>query len=295
MVANKFLAENFPQEDLRQKLVDLCIGIHVSVKDLSNEFKINERRQNYVTPTSYLELLQTYKSLLGKKQEEVNAMTKRYESGLEQLASASSQVGVMSTELNALQPQLIKTQQETANMLIIVEQESLKVEVQRSAVKSDEAIANNKAKEAKKIKEECESDLAVALPALEAAMEALDTLKKSDIDLVKSMKNPPSGVKIVMEAICIMRSVKPARIKDSNGNMVEDYWGPALKLLSDSHFLQELKNYDRDNIDPKIIDKIRKGYTSNAEFNPEIIKNSSSAAEGLCNWVCALDKYDTVA
>jgi dynein heavy chain, axonemal len=123
--------------------------------------------------------------LLGKKQDEVNAMTKRYESGLTQLASAAEQVGIMSKELNALQPQLVVTQRETAEMLVIVEAESQKVEIQRAAVKIDEAIANKKASEAKVIKEECESDLAVALPALEAAMDALNTLKKTDIDLVK--------------------------------------------------------------------------------------------------------------
>lgn len=43
------------------------------------------------------------------------------------------------------------------------------------------------------------------------------------------------------------------------------------------------------------MDRIRKNYTINAEFNPDIVKNSSSAAEGLCKWVCALDKYDVVA
>lgn len=112
-------------------------------------------------------------------------MTKRYESGLEQLASAAEQVGIMSKELNALQPQLVVTQRETASMLIIVEEESQKVEITRAAVKIDEAIANKKASEAKIIKDECESDLAVALPALESAMEALNTLKKTDIDLVK--------------------------------------------------------------------------------------------------------------
>jgi dynein heavy chain, axonemal len=92
-----------------------------------------------------------------------------------------------------------------------------------------------------------------------------------------------------------MRGVKPARVKDASGKMVEEYWGPALKLLGDSHFLQELKDYDRDNIDPKVIEKIRNAYTSNPDFNPEIVKNSSSAAEGLCKWVCALDKYESVA
>ena len=48
------------------------------------------------------------------------------------------------------------------------------------------------------MKKECEDDLAVAIPMLEEAMKALNTLKKSDLDEVKNMKSPPSGVKLVM-------------------------------------------------------------------------------------------------
>lgn len=55
-------------------------------------------------------------------------------------------------------------------------------------VAADEAVANEAAGVAKGIKDECESDLAEALPALEAALKALDTLKPSDISMVKSMK-----------------------------------------------------------------------------------------------------------
>ena len=55
-------------------------------------------------------------------------------------------------------------------------------------VSADEAVANEAANVAKEIKDECESDLAEALPALEAAMSALNTLKPSDISMVKTMK-----------------------------------------------------------------------------------------------------------
>lgn len=43
------------------------------------------------------------------------------------------------------------------------------------------------------------------MPALNAAVSALDTLKQQDISLVKSMTNPPAGVRMVMEAICILK------------------------------------------------------------------------------------------
>lgn len=121
-------------------------------------------------------------------------------------------------ELSALQPQLIVTQKETSDMLIVIEEETKKAEVTRSAVKHDEEIANKKASEAKAIKDECEADLSEAIPAMNSALEALDTLKPQDISVVKTMKNPPNAVKLVLEAICIMKGIKPSRIKDPSGS-----------------------------------------------------------------------------
>ena len=297
IVAMKFLEEVELTPEVRKSVVIMCKEFHTGTRLLSAKYFEALRRYNYVTPTSYLELIQTYKQLLTIKRKEIDALKMRYEVGLNQLASAATQVGAMQKELNDLQPQLIATQKETDEIMVVIQRESIEVEKKRAVVRADEAVANKKAGEAKAIKEECEADLAEAIPALEAALEALDTLKQNDITMVKSMKNPPGAVKIVMEAICIMKGIKPSRIKDpaGSGKMVDDYWGPAQKMLSDSHFLQSLKSYDKDNIDPKIIAAIRKTYIPNPDFDPNIVKNSSSAAEGLCKWVCALDKYEVVA
>lgn len=43
-------------------------------------------------------------------------------------------------------------------------------------VKADEAKANEQAREAQAIKDECDSDLAEAMPILNSALAALDTL-----------------------------------------------------------------------------------------------------------------------
>lgn len=44
-------------------------------------------------------------------------------------------------------------------------------------VAKDEAVASEQAAESQALKDECEADLAEAIPALEAALSALDTLK----------------------------------------------------------------------------------------------------------------------
>uniref|UniRef100_A0A8C9L6L3 AAA+ ATPase domain-containing protein n=1 Tax=Pavo cristatus TaxID=9049 RepID=A0A8C9L6L3_PAVCR len=206
-------------------------------------------------------------------------------------------VAEMQKELTALQPELIQTSAETEKMMIQIEKETAEVDAKKEIVSADEKEANEAAAAAKAIKDECEGDLAEALPALEAALAALDTLNPSDISLVKSMQNPPGPVKLVMESICVMKGTKPERKPDPNGSgkMIEDYWGPSRKILGDLKFLESLKTYDKDNIPPAVMKRIREKFIDHPDFQPAVIKNVSSACEGLCKWVRAMEVYDRVA
>ena len=73
--------------------------------------------------------------------------------------------------------------------------------------------------------------MAIAMPAMNAAISALDTLKQNDISLVKSMAAPPSGVRLVMETICIMKGLKAEKKTDASGKQVEDFWPVAKKVV----------------------------------------------------------------
>ena len=61
------------------------------------------------------------------------------------------------------------------------------------------------------------------------------------------------------------------------------------------NFLKDLKVYDKDNISPHIMKKIRTEYIDNPEFDPDKVRTASSAAEGLCKWIRAMEVYDRVA
>ena len=101
-------------------------------------------------------------------------------------------------------------------------------------------------------------DLAEATPALEAAINALDTLKPADITLVKSMRHPPTIVKLVMEAVCVMKQIAPVKKLDmATGKMVDNYWQAAQKILGDLRFLDLLRSYDKDNIPVHVMKRIR--------------------------------------
>ncbi len=100
---------------------------------LSSTFRYFEilRRHNYVTPTSYLELIQTFKVLLSSKRNEVMQLKQRYLTGLEKLDFAASQVSVMQQELKDLQPELVKTSAETVKLMSKIEQDTVEVEAKK--------------------------------------------------------------------------------------------------------------------------------------------------------------------
>ena len=66
------------------------------------------------------------------------------------------------------------------------------------------------------------------------------------------------------------------------------------QMLGDIKFLDSLKEYDKDNIAMPVMKKIRDKYISNPDFEPNLIRNVSSACEGLCKWIRAMDVYDSV-
>jgi len=282
-------------EILREKCVQICKEFHTSVSITSEDFYETYGRRYYITPTSFLQLIKSLYKLYGEKIDQITMQQYRYESGLERLDFAAGQVAVMQDELQALQPKLLAQSELSNKLMIRIEQDTIEVEAKKEIVAADEALANEAAAAAQAIKDDCESDLAEATPALEAALAALDTLKPADIAIVKAMKAPPSGVRLVMEAICVLRGVKPDRVQDpATGQMVDDYWPASIRLLGDIKFLDHLKNFDKDNIPPAYMKRIRDKFINDRSFQPEAIKKVSTACEGLCKWVRAMEVYDRV-
>lgn len=116
--------------------------------------------------------------------------------------------------------------------------------------------------------------------------DVLDSLTLSDISMIKSFKNPPDSVLLVLQALCVI-----LRLHTDNGKAS---WSLCRKMISDASFLNCLINYDKDNMPNSLMDKIRTEFISNPNFNPEKVKASCAACEGLCKWVLGLEMYDKI-
>lgn len=63
--------------------------------------------------------------------------------------------------------------------------------------------------------------------------------------------------------------------------MVEDFWGPSKRMLGDLKFLEGLTTFNKDNVPAAIIKRLEDEFLSRDDFDPEVVKKSSTAAEGM--------------
>jgi len=297
-VAMTFLQE-MPDLETSDQIVDglmhICQQMHQTVVVESLRYIQEQGRFNYVTPTSYLELLSIFSRIFGLKKNELVQSRKRTKTGLDKLLLTEKEVTKLRADLENMQPLLAEAVEETTATMETIAIDSKVAAETRIVVQRDEEEAVKKAKEAKAIADDAQRDLDEALPALEAALASLKSLNKGDVTEVKSMKNPPEGVKIVMEAVCIMKKLAPKKIAgDKPGSKIDDYTEAYRGLLNDpTKFLDMLFTYEKDNIPDSVIQKIEP-YINNDKFQPAAIFQVSKACTSICSWVRAMYKFHFV-
>lgn len=131
------------------------------------EFYIATKRRTYITSASYLDLIHAYTDCTNLKQKEIMDTKLRYIGGLRELEYATLQVNQMKEDLFKLGPQLQEAQINTDKMMQMISRETVEIEKATARVQQDEKVANVIADAANKLKMECETDLALAIPILE--------------------------------------------------------------------------------------------------------------------------------
>ncbi|KAI4880923.1 hypothetical protein NFI96_025448, partial [Prochilodus magdalenae] len=295
-------------------LTVMCMEIHQMVARKCEQYHTELSRYNYVTPKSYLELLSIFSTLIGRKKQELHGARQRMKTGLDKLLRTAEDVSKMQEELETMRPLLEEAARDTVITMEKIKasfphfypiiqhtqaqhrEDTVVAEETRVAVQAEEAKASEKARVAGAIAADAQKDLDEALPALDAALTSLKSLNKNDVIEVRAMQRPPQGVKLVIEAVCIMKGIKPKKVAgEKPGTKVDDYWEPGKGLLQDpGKFLEGLFKFDKDNIPDSVI-KLVQPYIDNEEFQPASIAKVSKACTSICQWVRAMHVYHFVA
>jgi dynein heavy chain len=297
-VGKKFLADvDVGEEPVRLGIQAFMPFSFAEVGKASEEFLRIERRFVYSTPKSFLELLKLYSLLLEQKREESGAAIERLANGLLKLKETSEAVSRIEEDLKVA---LVAADEKK----VVSEGIAEVVAKEKAIVEKATAEAEVEAGKSKKISDEVgvkqrdtEADLAKAIPAVEQAMAALNTLNKKDLSECKTMLKPPGGVDDVFAATMILlASIHPNVVVDKKGRVKDSSWDAAKKQLLGNipDYLDHLLHY-KEKVDtqqvPDINFKQVRPLLEIETFDVEIIKGKNSAAGGLCAWVVNIVIY----
>ena len=123
---------------------------------------------------------------------------------IEELDDSAEFVATLREELDGMKPILERKNKNADTMMKEAKTKRKELQTQMNNVKMEEMVVENTITEIKQLESSCKQQLALAMPPLEKAVRVIKSLKKSDLDEVKSMKNPPGKVKMTMEVICLM-------------------------------------------------------------------------------------------
>nr|XP_046242172.1 dynein axonemal heavy chain 2 isoform X2 [Scatophagus argus] len=264
-------------EGIQTKVASIFVTIHQSVAQVSQRMKLELQRHNYVTPTNYLELVSGYKKLLAEKRSELGEQVSKLRNGLFKISDTREKVEAMSIELEQAKKQVVEFQIQCDEYLSVIVEQKMEADKQQRAVSASSEKIGAEELQCKAMAEDAQRDLDEALPVLEEAMKALETLNKKDMTEIKAYSCPPPLVETVMQAVMTLLGKEPT-------------WAEAKRQLGESNFIKTLVNFDKDNVSNRVLKKIGK-YCRQVDFQPEVIGKVSLAAKSLCMWVRAMETY----
>eukprot|EP00959_Pyramimonas_sp_CCMP1952_P263826 5517511-Pyramimonas_sp.AAC.1 len=232
-VSAKFLGEvDLDNEEVKQLVIEFMPLSFKQVGEQSKKYLQQEKRYNYTTPKTFLELIKLYKNVLQTARDKINHGVDRLQNGLDKLEKTQKDVDILVEQAKV---KAVEVEEKVVSADAFAEK--VGEEKAKAAIEND--AANIEAEKSAKVAEEVaakqvsvEADLAAAEPLVDAALAALDTLNKKDLGEAKSLKKPPAGVDDITAVILILLQSNP---KDKS-------WQAAQKMMGNvDKFMDTLK------------------------------------------------------
>ena len=284
-VAQRFLEDvELSTPEIKENICYHVAEVHLSVNNASVQYLQQERRYNYTTPKSFLELIGFYKTLLGEKRQQLLDNITRLDTGLTTLQNTNKDVEILKADLEVKMVEVNAKKQVTDALLNEMGQQRTEAEAQQELASVEKKKADKAAAEASKIEAQAAGDLAVAQPALNAAVEAVNCLDKNSLTELKGFSNPPAGVDKITQACLIM----------IQGEKKNFGWDVAKKMMAKvDAFLEKLQKYDGKDIPEDVIKRVSP-LLEDPSFTYDVMKKKSAAAANLCNWVINIIQFNGI-
>lgn len=184
---------------------EFMTAVHERVGEACKMYSERYKAIVHITPKSFLSAIQNFKTLYSKKQMHFKAITTSLDKGLRKIAEAKDAVSSMRQELTLKHDELAIASKDAEELLKEISESTKAAEVEKGKVSTIVKNVRKKAEEIAHGKASAEADLAAAQPALDAALEALNSITQKDIVSLKALRNPPDVIKRIFDCVLILR------------------------------------------------------------------------------------------
>merc|ERR1719181_2652474 len=138
---------------MRASLSRACCQVHQDVIHVAETFLTRLRRKVYVTPKSFLDLIDLYMEMMSEKREEKDLALRRLQTGVDKIDEANAVVNGLQEELTQLAPFISQKIKEADELVPVVTEEQAKAEVIKEKVSAEELVVGEQATQVRAVQE----------------------------------------------------------------------------------------------------------------------------------------------
>lgn len=267
----------------RDAVINSMVYFHHSLHRFNQRLLKQQGKKTFLTPRHFLDFVDQCVRLFDEKREDLEEQQRHLNVGLEKLRDTVAKVRDLRASLAQKKIQLERKDAEANEKLQRMIADQREAEQRKSASLKIQAHLDKQEDEVAKRKEVVNADLAKAEPAVKDAAEAVGNIKRQHLTEVRSMGNPPAGVKLALEAVCTLLGHKI------------DSWKTIQAIVRRDDFIASIVGYDNEHqMTRSHRIRMQNEFLSKDEFTYERVNRASKACGPLVQWVEAQVNFSDI-
>jgi dynein heavy chain 1 len=257
---------------LHEAVVAALVTIHNIVRKVNTKLTKLGGRTLYQSPRDFLDLINKFISTEREKRSFLEDQQTHIRTGLQKLVETQDRVADLRVEM-VKKDSMLRTKDADANMKLsrMVEKQN-ETEYRKGVAENLTAELSIKNEEIRIRRESVERELAEAEPALNAAKECVQNIRRSQLDEVRILTRPLALVQLTLEMVCVMMGEKNLD------------WSEIRKVLRREEFIPTVVNFDPLSLSTKTIKTIQDTYLANPDLDYQSVDRASKACGPLYQW-----------
>ncbi|KAK7201330.1 dynein heavy chain [Novymonas esmeraldas] len=244
---------------------------------------IHEGMGDRSTPHDVQVLLQTFRAILARKGTSSKEKMERLGAGLAKLHEAEESVEKVKRDVAEKKKEVEKMQKAADKALNEIQSSMEESQEQRD----EAAVLQEQLKEEQthiaKNRGQVEEELGSIKPMMEAARDAVSSIRSEQLSEIRSLPSPPEAVRVVLEGVLALLGMNDVS------------WQSMRQFLGERGAKQRILDFEVKNVTTDIRRRVEKLLRDRASFfKAETIQRASVAAAPMAEWVKAMLEYSTI-